>query len=619
METVKNPTAYSYIRFSSPEQSKGDSLDRQTEKAALFAEKNGLILDKSLTFLDLGVSSWNSQNQSEGQLGDFLAAIQTGRIEPGSYLLVEAADRLSRAGPSEYIPLLGVITNAGINVAILSKDKVISRDYLKKNPYAYYEILTDAILANQESTQKSERVGRAWAQKRKRALESQKPMTKRCPAWLRLSEDRSEYEIIRDRVVLIIRIFRMSRNKMGKRTIAIKLNKDGVATWGDGIHQSRKSKGWHASYIAKILESQAVLGIYQPHRREPITKKRIPDGPPIPDYFPRIISPTLWKSARRRASAPTGPRSVRVANLFSGIAFDGYTGTAMRFVDKGRADGKPHDWRYLVSDIERITPGATGQNWPYTLFENWLLDHLRNLDWADIEGADSDAETSRLLEREAELLSETEKLQEEMNLLLSSFLNSPVPLRKAAEDQANRKALELEKTQSELRSVTDKIENLQRIKATIRVGFEGIRGLIASGDIASRMKLQSEIRNRVKSIHLFRHGHPRFETTWPAVVITYANGSPHIAMVSQLFSKKDHHARKQVRDPKTGAFRIATPSEISAHATKSSIASPTKIIARKVYNNPKATVWTPEEREQKRAYYLPPWPPELWPRNPSDA
>jgi hypothetical protein len=33
--------AYSYIRFSSPEQAKGDSFRRQSEKAAAWAAKNG--------------------------------------------------------------------------------------------------------------------------------------------------------------------------------------------------------------------------------------------------------------------------------------------------------------------------------------------------------------------------------------------------------------------------------------------------------------------------------------------------------------------------------------------------------------------------------------------------
>src|ERR1700758_3473375 len=50
--------AYSYIRFSSPEQAKGDSLRRQTEAAEAYAKERGLSLDSSLTFRDLGISAF---------------------------------------------------------------------------------------------------------------------------------------------------------------------------------------------------------------------------------------------------------------------------------------------------------------------------------------------------------------------------------------------------------------------------------------------------------------------------------------------------------------------------------------------------------------------------------
>jgi hypothetical protein len=48
------PKAYSYVRFSTPEQAKGDSHRRQTEKAAKYAAENGLELDTELRLADLG-------------------------------------------------------------------------------------------------------------------------------------------------------------------------------------------------------------------------------------------------------------------------------------------------------------------------------------------------------------------------------------------------------------------------------------------------------------------------------------------------------------------------------------------------------------------------------------
>lgn len=61
-------TAYSYIRFSSPDQAAGDSLRRQTEKAQNYCEQNGLTLDERFTLRDLGVSAFHGRNAHRGAL-----------------------------------------------------------------------------------------------------------------------------------------------------------------------------------------------------------------------------------------------------------------------------------------------------------------------------------------------------------------------------------------------------------------------------------------------------------------------------------------------------------------------------------------------------------------------
>jgi DNA invertase Pin-like site-specific DNA recombinase len=47
--------AYSYIRFSTPEQAKGSSLERQLEASMKYAEAHGLLLDDKLVYRDLGL------------------------------------------------------------------------------------------------------------------------------------------------------------------------------------------------------------------------------------------------------------------------------------------------------------------------------------------------------------------------------------------------------------------------------------------------------------------------------------------------------------------------------------------------------------------------------------
>jgi DNA invertase Pin-like site-specific DNA recombinase len=66
--------AYSYLRFSTPEQSKGDSFRRQTAMAQQWCLQNGYELDASLTFHDLGISAYRGNNAETGKLADFLEA-----------------------------------------------------------------------------------------------------------------------------------------------------------------------------------------------------------------------------------------------------------------------------------------------------------------------------------------------------------------------------------------------------------------------------------------------------------------------------------------------------------------------------------------------------------------
>jgi hypothetical protein len=66
--------AFSYIRFSSSEQSKGDSLRRQTALAEEYAQRHGLQLDRELTFRDLGISAFNGKNKTEAALAAFIKA-----------------------------------------------------------------------------------------------------------------------------------------------------------------------------------------------------------------------------------------------------------------------------------------------------------------------------------------------------------------------------------------------------------------------------------------------------------------------------------------------------------------------------------------------------------------
>ncbi len=78
------PKAYSYLRFSSPEQLKGDSFRRQWEAAKAYAARNALDLDETLTFHDMGMSGFKGANAQRGELALFRRGVEDGLIAEGS-------------------------------------------------------------------------------------------------------------------------------------------------------------------------------------------------------------------------------------------------------------------------------------------------------------------------------------------------------------------------------------------------------------------------------------------------------------------------------------------------------------------------------------------------------
>ncbi|NHQ84212.1 recombinase family protein [Chromobacterium vaccinii] len=84
MDQVK---VYSYLRFSDPRQSTGTSIDRQTQYARQWAEKNGLQVDDTLSLRDEGLSAYHQKYIKQGALGTFLEAVKDGLIRIDHALL----------------------------------------------------------------------------------------------------------------------------------------------------------------------------------------------------------------------------------------------------------------------------------------------------------------------------------------------------------------------------------------------------------------------------------------------------------------------------------------------------------------------------------------------------
>src|SRR5687768_602236 len=135
--------AYSYVRFSDRRQMAGDSLRRQLKLTESYCERHGLTLDDSLRLQDLGVSGFRGKNADVGRLSLFLEAVKQKRVPPGSVLVVENLDRISRDDIDEALVLFMGILKAGVSVVTLSPE----REYTAAAARGSISVVLEVVIA----------------------------------------------------------------------------------------------------------------------------------------------------------------------------------------------------------------------------------------------------------------------------------------------------------------------------------------------------------------------------------------------------------------------------------------------------------------------------------------
>ena len=462
--------AYSYIRMSTDLQLKGDSRRRQLEKSTNYAARHGLELVDARRLEDIGVSAFRGANVRDGALGRFLEAAKQGLVEPGSYLLVESLDRISRQEILKSLRLFSEIIEAGVTLVTLDDERVYRHEGLDFYDLMYS--LTVLSRAHEESQTKSNRLSAAWKSKRDRA--ARQPMTKMCPAWLKLSDDRSRYLVIQDRANIVQDIYSLSANGVGIYSIAKGLNERRVDTFNT-------SDGWHASYIAKILNNRAVFGEFQPHTTQGGGKRR-PDGPPIPEYYPAIVEKAVFFKAQAgragRMETGRGRKGRFNSNMFSGIARCAYCGSSLKYENKGQG---PKGGQYLVCNRGTRHVACQAIRWRYDHFERSFLTFIRELDLEAILANPRELNEAQQLENEIAAL-EGEK-SDIASLIANLFevlrqtgdvqlVADEITARKDAlenlEQQVQAKRTELEASNSRRLAYLESRENLRDLVAQVQ-------------------------------------------------------------------------------------------------------------------------------------------------------
>ncbi|MBB1363024.1 recombinase family protein [Shewanella sp. SR44-4] len=366
--------AYSYIRYSSPQQASGDSFRRQLAATQAYCDKNGYELDTELSlYKELGISGFTGDQE---HLKRFIDDCETNKIKKGSLLIVENLDRLSRQAINIAMRQLLHLLDF-VDIYTTQDNKLYSHHNDKNSENQLLDIMTSLIImsrAYEESATKQKRLKAAWHNKREN-IQSKK-LTTLIPHWLELNEDWTDFHIKHDKVEIIKYIYQKCIDGMGVTQLLRHLN--------ENIDQfptpTSKSSIWARTSISRILTDRSILGEYQPHQGKHSgigENKRKPIGDVITDYYPQIIDEeTFLKAQIARKSRVVGRgKSGRetFSNLFRNILHCAVCAGKMEYVDKG--DGSKGGKYLTCSNAKRGGECTQNKHFKYLPTELMLL-HL---------------------------------------------------------------------------------------------------------------------------------------------------------------------------------------------------------------------------------------------------
>lgn len=317
-QTATAPVAYSYVRFSHGRQKNGDSLRRQLALSREYADKHGLNLQE-LTYSDLGLSAFRGANIERGALAAFIKAVEDGTIRPGSYLLVENFDRLSRAEVHIALQLLLRLVSAGIVVVTLMDCKIWNEQTVADTTNLLLTIIFMGR-AHDESLRRSTRIRDVHQSKRDRRDPA---IFGQGPAWVTRKPDGSGWDLKPGMAESIRRVFELSIQGVGSTAIARQANAEG---WVAPAKVAR----WNTTLPNKLLRNRAVLGEYEP--KVMVGAKRVSTGEVWTDYYPLIVDEDTFlraqAAAHNRRNLPSR-RDAGYHNVLQGLAFCGYCGQTL--------------------------------------------------------------------------------------------------------------------------------------------------------------------------------------------------------------------------------------------------------------------------------------------------
>jgi hypothetical protein len=493
--------AYSYTRFSSIGQKGNNSTDRQIEEGrAWYAEHIaplGIPLDE--TFTDSARSAYKGEHVGKhGDLGRFVAAIQSGAVSKGSILIAENLDRISRQGPKIGRKLLEKIVDEGVDVHVVTQEKKLT--YGWENRQEDYSVVDGELNRAFKESQRKSKIIKAGL----KAVKHKDGWAGVLPFWLQKIDEHGKtikgsngYTIVEipEKADLVREIFRLAAQGLGSKRIMQDLDSRGIKC------------GIALGTVGEVLKNRAVLGEHQPLQY--LETGTVPDGDPVMK-FPRVIDQTLFDMVAARLDSKkkvcadgkvrpaTGSHnSDRPDNLFEGLLHD-VTSNPERTLQLQNKGGFNNP--FLNSAWE---PTRKANRIRYDLFEKTFLGYLTEADWKAIAG---EKETEPLKKARHDLNLVKVELDQMSRLLAKRSEQALDPELPAATVAVYNN--QIAHAQSRIATLTEQqyrlegLISIESLKADALYSPEHLIALIRNGDPAMRLALRTELRRMIARIDL---------------------------------------------------------------------------------------------------------------------
>jgi Recombinase len=243
-------------------------------------------------------------------------------------------------------------------------------------PMALLQAIMELNRGHSESKVKSERVGAAWARKRREA--DKRVVTRRVPGWVKYQDGRLVLD--EEAAATMRRVYQMARDGLGTAAIARVLNKDRVPVLGRTTLKGRPVE-WGATVVHHLLTTKTALGEYQPRSGRGSLKTRRASGEPVAGYYPAVVDADTFYAVqaalKQRANSGRGRRGTRL-NLFSGLLKDAHDGGSLTYkTDRTKPT-------VLIPIGARQGRGVVWTSFPAKVFEEAMLWKMHEIQARDL-------------------------------------------------------------------------------------------------------------------------------------------------------------------------------------------------------------------------------------------